>query len=60
VARKLEGMVRKAMASKAVTDRLAPQSFQSDTLVGDAFATYITRQLTTYARIVKDANITSD
>jgi tripartite-type tricarboxylate transporter receptor subunit TctC len=60
VARKLEGMVRKAMASKAVTDRLAPQSFQSDTLVGDAFATYITRQLATYARIVKDANITSD
>jgi tripartite-type tricarboxylate transporter receptor subunit TctC len=60
VAKKLEGMVRKAMASKAVTDRLAPQSFQSDTLVGDAFANYITRQLATYARIVKDANITSD
>jgi tripartite-type tricarboxylate transporter receptor subunit TctC len=60
VARRLEALVQKAMASKAVQERLAPQSFEADVLQGDKFAGFITRQLAVYSRIVKDANITAD
>jgi tripartite-type tricarboxylate transporter receptor subunit TctC len=60
IARKLEALVQKAMASKPVADRLAPQNFEVQTLVGDKFASFITQQLANYARIVKDANITAE
>lgn len=60
IARKLEVLAQKAMASKTVTDRLAPQNFEAQTLLGDSFGTFITRELAGYARIVKDANITSE
>jgi len=60
IARRLEALVQKAMASKMATDRLSPQNFEAQTLLGDSFGTFITRQLTSYARIVKDANITTE
>ncbi|CAN7324080.1 tripartite tricarboxylate transporter substrate binding protein [Variovorax paradoxus] len=60
IAKKLETMVQKAMASKAVMDRLAPQSFEAQPLLGGSFEDFIARQLATYARIVKDANITAE
>lgn len=60
IAKKLQSMVQKAMQSKAVMDRLSPQSFVPETLAGDQFSVFITRQLATYSRIVKDANITID
>ena len=60
VAKKLEVLAQKAMASKMATDRLAPQNFEAQTLLGDSFGTFITRQLASYARIVKDANITTE
>ncbi|HSV44321.1 MAG TPA: tripartite tricarboxylate transporter substrate binding protein [Ramlibacter sp.] len=60
IARKLEALVKKAMASKSVADRLAPQGFEPRALLGEQFSTFITRELATYARIVKDANITAE
>jgi tripartite-type tricarboxylate transporter receptor subunit TctC len=60
VAKKLEALVQKAMKSKLVTDRLGPQNFEAKVLVGDQFAGFITGQLASYARIVKDANITAE
>ena len=60
IAKKLEAMAQKAMVSKAVTDRLAPQNFEAQTLLGESFAAFIARELTSYARIVKDANITTE
>lgn len=60
VAKKLQVMVQKAMVSKAVQDKLAPQNFDAKVLVGDQFANFITGQLAMYARIVKDANITAE
>jgi tripartite-type tricarboxylate transporter receptor subunit TctC len=60
IARRMQEQVRKAMASQLVRERLASQNFQADVLVGDAFSTFITRQLATYSRIVKDANITAE
>jgi tripartite-type tricarboxylate transporter receptor subunit TctC len=57
IAKKLEALSQKAMTSKAVTDKLAPQSFESRVLIGDGFNGFITQQLASYARIVKDANI---
>ncbi|MVQ32766.1 MULTISPECIES: Bug family tripartite tricarboxylate transporter substrate binding protein [Ramlibacter] len=60
IAKKLEGLVQKAMASKAVNERLAPQNFDAKVLAGDQFANFLTGQLATYSRIVKDANITAE
>jgi len=60
IAKKLEVLAQKAMASKAVTDRLAPQNFEAQTLLGESFATFIAQELTGYARIVKDARITTE
>ncbi|HSV53083.1 MAG TPA: tripartite tricarboxylate transporter substrate binding protein [Burkholderiaceae bacterium] len=60
VARKLETLLQKAMASKVVVDRLAPQNFDTKTLVGADYSTFITGQLARYSRIVKDANITAE
>jgi tripartite-type tricarboxylate transporter receptor subunit TctC len=60
VTRKLQDLVGKAMRSKGVQERLAPQNFQADVLFGDDFAVFLTRELATYARIVKHANITSE
>ena len=60
IAKKLEALAQKAMASRMVTDRLAPQSFEAQTLLGDSFGTFITRELASYARIVKDAGITTE
>ena len=60
VTKKLEGWVKNAMASKLVQDRLAPQNFEADALLGSDFASYITKQLAIYSRIVKDANITAE
>jgi tripartite-type tricarboxylate transporter receptor subunit TctC len=60
VARKLEVLMQKAMASKLAADRLAPQNFDAKTLVGADFSMFITGQLARYARIVKDANITAE
>jgi tripartite-type tricarboxylate transporter receptor subunit TctC len=60
IAKKLEAWAQKAMASKLAVDRLGPQSFESNTLVGDAFAGFMTNETATYARIVRDAKITAE
>jgi tripartite-type tricarboxylate transporter receptor subunit TctC len=60
IAKKLEGLVQKAMRSKVVADRLAAQSFEVQTLAGAQFAEFVRRQQAGYARIVKDANITAE
>jgi tripartite-type tricarboxylate transporter receptor subunit TctC len=60
VARKLETLVEKAMASKLVADKLGPQSFEVQTLAGEPFGAFVSQQLATYARIVKEGNIQAD
>lgn len=60
IAKKLEAMVQKAMSSKVVTARLAPQNFDPQPLLGDKFNAFITRELATYSQIVKDGNITAE
>lgn len=60
IAKRLEAMVQKAMNSKVVIDRLAPQNFEPQPLLGDKFGTFITQELVTYSRIVKDGNITAE
>ena len=59
-ARKLETLVRKAMASKRVADKLSPQSFEPNVMTGDQFSSFITKELAISSRIVKDANIVSE
>ena len=60
IAKKLEALVQKAMASQFVTDRLAPQSFETQTLLGSSFGAFIARQQASYMAIVKEANITTE
>ena len=60
IAKKLEALAQKAMASKSVAEKLAPQSFEPGTLTGESFGAFIAQQRATYLRIVKDANIVSE
>mgnify|MGYP003583858196 CR=1 FL=1 len=60
VGKKLETMVQKAMASKFVQERLEPQNFEVNALLGNDFAGFVAKQLANYSRIVKDGNITAE
>lgn len=60
VAKKLEGWAQKAMASKLAVDRLGPQNFEASQLAGETFAGFISKETSTYARIIKDAKITAE
>lgn len=59
-AQKLEALIKKAMASKRVADKLSPQSFEPNVMTGEAFSTFITKELAISSRIVKEANITAE
>jgi tripartite-type tricarboxylate transporter receptor subunit TctC len=59
-ARRLEALIRKAMASKRVADRLSPQSFEPNVLTGDLFSSFITKELATSSRIEKEAQIVAE
>jgi tripartite-type tricarboxylate transporter receptor subunit TctC len=60
VARKLEALLRKAMASKRVVEKLSPQSFEPNVVTGEQFGEFITKELAISSRIVKDANIIAE
>jgi len=60
IAKKLQALAQKAMTSKSVAERLAPQNFEAQTLTGERFSAFINQQLAAYSRIVKDANIVAE
>jgi len=60
VTRKLSTEVAKAMRSAQVEERLKPQGFIANGSTPQDFAAFIDKQTTTYARVIKDANIRVD
>jgi tripartite-type tricarboxylate transporter receptor subunit TctC len=57
VTRRLAEETAKAMRSPLVRDRLGPQSFIVSGAGPDEFSSYITKEIATYSRVVRDANI---
>ncbi|MES2510530.1 MAG: tripartite tricarboxylate transporter substrate binding protein [Pseudomonadota bacterium] len=57
IAKKLNAEASKAMRSPKVTERLRSQSFISASGTPDDFARHITKEIATYSRVVRDANI---
>jgi tripartite-type tricarboxylate transporter receptor subunit TctC len=57
VTRRLAEETAKAMKSATVRERLGPQSFIVSGAGPDEFSSYITKEIATYSRVVRDANI---
>lgn len=60
IARRIEVLVRKSMASRSVADKLSPQSFEPQVMAGEEFNAFIIKELAVSARIVKEANIVAE
>lgn len=60
VTKRLSQEVAKAMKSSLVVERLGPQGFISNVLGPAEFSAHITKEIATYARVVRDADIHID
>jgi len=60
ISKRLTEETAKAMRSALVTERLGAQGFIAAPMGQAQFAPYITKEIATYARIVRDAKIQID
>ena len=60
ISKRLTEEAAKAMRSSLVADRLGAQGFVASPMGPAQFAPYITKEIATYARIVRDAKIQID